>query len=136
MDNKPTTSELVIMVSGAVALVGSFLHFYGGASTWNGAIFPVFTLVGIFGAIQAAAIALPKFAGVKLPDNVLGWTWPQIHIVLGFYSAVLMVAQLINSTSGTKIGFWLLLIAGIGLLVGAVMLSKEKAGAAPGGPTA
>jgi hypothetical protein len=124
----PTTAEIVIMGAGAAALVGSFLHFYIGTSSWNGAIFPVFTMVGIFGAIMAAQIALTKYANVSLPDKVAGLTWPQIHFVLGFYCAVLMISQLINGTSGTKIGFWVMLAGGIGLLVGAVLLGKERSG--------
>jgi len=131
VDSKPTTAELVVLASGAVVFIFSFFDFYAGTS---GASFWPLLLAAIFGLVAALAIALPKFANVSLPDNVAGLSWNTLHLMLGFYCAAVMIGTLLESTSGTKIGFWLMLIGGIGLLVGAFLLNQERAGARGAGP--
>jgi hypothetical protein len=66
---------------------------------------------------------LVAFSDVDLPETVLGLTWDQIHLALGFQAALMMIAFLIRSNpySSFGIGFWLMLIAGVALLVGAIM---------------
>jgi hypothetical protein len=133
---KPTTAEIVILASGAVALVFSFFKFLGDTSAWGSPLlFPLATLPALLAALSAVVIGL-KLAGVSLPANVLGFTWPQIHLELGFFAALIAVCWLITDTLGAdrKIGFWLILIGSIGSLVGAILLRNE--GASTSGPTA
>src|SRR5262245_13578486 len=77
----PTPGEIVIMASGAVGLIFSFLHFYqspsivvagrsvggGGISAWSSGLFPVATLIPISLVVMAAVVALTRFANVSLP---------------------------------------------------------------------
>jgi hypothetical protein len=64
---------------------------------------------------------------------VLGFTFVQILIVLGLFSAVLGIGYLILDSGLDKgIGFWLLLLAGIGSLVGAVLTMNERKSVGPG----
>lgn len=134
MQGKPTTAEIVIIASGAVALVFSFLDwldFAGtGANAWESGFFPTYTLVGILGAAMAVVVALEAFAGTKLPRDVFGFTWPQIHLALGVYTALLSLSFLIVDKGGADmgIGFFLSLLASAGLVVGAVMLRNERPG--------
>jgi hypothetical protein len=137
VDTKPTPGEITIMVAGIVALIASFLAFVkspfeGGDSVnaWGKGLFPVATLMVIFVVVMAVQIALTKFANVNLPDRVAGFTWIQIHLVLGFFAALYAVAFLIRSDQGADkgIGFWFILAACIAALVGAILLSKERAG--------
>jgi len=134
----PTPAAIVLMASGAVALVGSFLDFFGndfgGASAWSSGLFPIATLMVIFAVVSGAVIALTRFAGVQLPSQVAGFSWMQIHLVLGFFAALYALAYLVVKTGGAdrKIGFWLVLIACIGSLVGAIMLQKEGTSTGPG----
>lgn len=135
----PTPAEIVIMASGAVALVGSFLDFTGfedfGSSAWSSGSFPVVTLMAIFAVISGVVVALRRFAGVALPGQWLGFSWPQIHLVLGFFAALYALAFLVLDTAADKkIGFWLILIGCVGSLVGAIMLTKEPTAAAGPGP--
>lgn len=134
MQNKPTTAEIIILVAGAAALLFSFFdwldfgRFGGGANAWDEGFLPTYTLVGIFGAGMAVFIALEIFANVKLPENVLGFSMPQVHLVLADYTALLTLSFLIVEKSGADmgIGFFISLIASIGLVVGAFMLGKER----------
>ena len=136
----PTPAEIVIMAGGAVALVGSFLDFIGvddfGSSAWASGNFPVVTLMAILATISGVVVALRRFAGVSLPQTWVGFTWNQIHLVIGFFATLYAVAFLLLDTAGDKkIGFWLILIGCIATLVGAIMLDKEGASTAgPGRP--
>ena len=140
MDKKLTTAEIVIVVAGAAALIGSFLAWYDvsgfTANAWDEGLFPTYTWVAIAGVLMALAIVLPKFANVDLPSAVLGFTWLQIHLILGFIATLLVVSYLIGPGEEFGIGFWLSLLAGIALLVGAVMLQREPAAAGDPPPLA
>jgi hypothetical protein len=131
---KLSPANIVILVAGAVMLVASFLGFYkidlpavlGGSRTfsaWSDGQFLIATLPALLGVVMAVQIALVTFANVDIPDSVLGLTWDQIHLALGFQAAVMMIAFLIRSKPYPDfgIGFWLMLLAGIALLVGAIM---------------
>ena len=128
MDGKaqPTTSELTIMIAGAVMLVASFLDFAGDTSAWGRYLFPVATLLPLYGLIMAVQIALTKFGGVSLPDRLVGFTWEQVHLVLGIMAGLMAVAWLITDTGDKQIGEWLEVLGGIALAVGAVMMQRER----------
>ena len=133
MNNKLTPPQLVIVIAGAVALIGSFLNWIefgdAGENAWGDGLFPTYTWIAVFGLIMLLAIVLPVFANVTLPRDVLGFTWPQLHLALGFFATLLAVSFLLVETGGydKAIGYWLSLLAAIGLLVGAVMLQREPA---------
>jgi hypothetical protein len=129
---KLSPADIVIIAGGAVMLIGSFLPFYSYASisfsAWSGAhsfgLFGISTVAVICGVVMAGQIAISDFAGsVTLPSAVLGLTWDQVHLALGFQAAILMLAFLARNSAGASrgIGFWLMLLAGITLLAGAVM---------------
>ena len=132
MTNKLSPAGIVILGAGVVMLIGSFLDFYSyagfGFNAWSGAqgfgIFGIATVVVLCGIVMAGQVAVATFASnVSLPDRVLGLTWDQIHLALGFQAALMMLAFLIRAKGGASfgIGFWFMLLAGIALLVGAVM---------------
>lgn len=117
-------SDIVIVVSGAVALIFSFFNWFDGINAWDTDLtFPLGTYIAIIGVIMAGHILLTQLAGVNLPARVLGFTWAQIHLVLGLYAALLAIGWLIMGPSGVdkKIGLWLSVLAGLALLVGAIM---------------
>jgi hypothetical protein len=152
MNKKPTTGGIVIVIAGAIVFLASFFAFYtfkaprvtfgattiGGTanySAWNkAALFPVSAIPAWIGLIMAVQVAATAWGGLRTPDRILGFTWPQIHVVLGFQAALLMLAYLIrdNSVLDFGFGFWLMLLGSIGLAVGGVMLTRE--GAAATGP--
>jgi hypothetical protein len=135
---KLSPANIVILAAGAVMLIGSFLAFYTisaadtGASSqsfsaWSGGqgvgIFGIATVAVLCGVVMAVQVALVAFANTNLPDRLLGLSWDQIHLALGFQAALLMVAFLIRSKNPASfgIGFWFMLLSGIALLVGAIM---------------
>ena len=129
---KLSPADIVILAAGAVMLIGSFLNFYTfagySASAWSGAnglgVFGIATVAVLCGVVMAAQVALAAFASsTTLPGRILGFTWDQLHLALGFQAALLMLSFLIRSKSPFTfgIGFWLMLLSAIALLVGAIM---------------
>jgi len=123
---QPTTSELIIMIAGAVMLVASFLDFRFDTSSWGSGNLPIATLLPLYGVVMAVQIGLTKFAGVNLPDQVAGFTWEQVQLVLGLLAGLMAVGWLLTDTGDKQIGLWLEMLGGIALAVGAVMMQRER----------
>ena len=138
MNNNVTPPQIIIMASGAVMLLGSFLKFFGDDNAWSSGGLPIVTLAAWIGIAMAVLIALQAFANVKLPDRVLTFTWPQLHLVLAAYAALLMIGWLLLKypvSLDRGIGFWLMFLGAAGLVVGAVMMRNESpASAGPSSP--
>jgi hypothetical protein len=127
VDNKqPTPGEITIMVAGAVMLIASFLDFALDTSSWGSGTFPIVTLIPIYGIIMAAQIALTKFANVHIAGRVAGFTWEQIHLVLGLFALLMSLGWIVSGIDEKGLGLWLLLLGSVGLVVGAVMLQRER----------
>ena len=151
---KLTPGEITIMVAGAVALIFSFFDFYGGAeipefelptgetvggggggsSLWSSGLLPVGTLMVIFCVVMALHIGLTKFTTVDVPERVAGFTWTQIHLVLGFFAALYAVAFLLTEGGDKEIGFWMVFLACVAAFAGAILLRNEREGAGPAPP--
>jgi hypothetical protein len=122
----PTTGEIIIMAAGAVMLVFSFVDFAGNTTAWGTFWFPIATLLPIYGVVMAVAIALAKFANVKLPDKVAGFTLTQLYVAVAAMAGLMAIAWLITDTGGKKIGQWFEILGGIALVVGAAFLQRER----------
>jgi predicted MFS family arabinose efflux permease len=122
----PTPGEITIMAAGAVMLVFSFLHFAGHISAWGSGLFPIATLLPLYGLVMGLQIALTKYAGVKLPATVLGFTWEQIQLALGIMAGLMALGWLVTDYGNKGIGAWFEIFGGIALVVGAVRLQQER----------
>jgi hypothetical protein len=153
--NKLTPGAIVILASAVVMLIASFLDFYkgkGGGSieiggveietgisapsvnAWGEGQFLIVSLVVLLALAAGILVALLVFGGIDLPDRVLSLTWNQVLLALGFQATIMMIANLIRSTGGfydRGIGLFLMLLAAIGLLVGAILREREAASPAP-----
>jgi hypothetical protein len=129
MNNKLSPANIVILASGAVTLVFSFLHFYGDESGFigKGFLFPISTLVALCGTAMAVVVVLKAFTSVSLPEKVLGFAWVQVHLILALFSLLIMIGYLIGNTPDKQVGFYFMLLGSIGLMAGAVLLMKEAA---------
>ena len=122
----PTPGEIVIMAAGGAMLVFSFLHFAGDTSAWGRGLFPIATLLPAYGVLMALQVVLTKFAGVKLPASVLGFTWEQVHLALGAMAALMAIGWLFTDYGDKQVGAWFEILGGIALVVGAVLLQRER----------
>jgi hypothetical protein len=138
---KLSPANVVILAAGVVILIGSFMAFYkvsvagsGSVSVnaWDRGQFMIATLPALLGSFMALQVGLVAFGHIDMPNRLLGLTWDQVHLVLSLQAALLMLSFLartrpsatfdtirIETTLG--IGFWLMLVAAIGLVAGAFM---------------
>jgi hypothetical protein len=99
-------------------------------SAWNNdGLFPLTILPLFYGLIMAVQIALAKFANVRFPERLVGFTWPQVHIALGINAALIMLAYLVIEKEPLDfgIGFFFMLIGALALAVGAFLYQREEA---------
>ena len=122
----PTPGEITIMAAGAVMIIFSFLHFAADRSAWGSHLFPIATLLPIYGLVMALQIALTKFASLNLPATVLGFTWEQVHLALGAMAALMAFGWLVTDYGDKQIGMWFEILGGFALVVGAVLLQRER----------
>ena len=136
MKKQPTPATWVILGGAVVMLIGSFLDFYKvdafgfsqSYSAWSGDLFfPESIIPVLCGLAMGVHVALTTFADVKLPERIAGLGWNQIHLALGIQAGLMMVFWLFTNKLGydAGIGFWLMLISGIALAVGAVLRQQE-----------
>jgi hypothetical protein len=136
MKNQPKPGQIVLMASGVLMLIFSFFNFYdidlGGfgsktAKVWSSdGGFPLSWWPVLFGVAIAVLVALTVFANISLPSDILGFTWKQIYFILAFTSFFILLGFALADSSGKGIGLWLMFIASIGLIVGAVMELLDK----------
>jgi hypothetical protein len=125
-EQSPTPGEITIMAAGAVMIIFSFVSFAGDRNSWGKGLFPVATLLPLYGLVMGLQIALTKFASLKLPRSVLGFSWEQIHLALGAMAALMAFGWLLTDYGNKQIGMWFEILGGIALVVGAVMLQRER----------
>jgi hypothetical protein len=133
-DNRVTRAEIVIIAAGTVTVIGAFLPFWevplvGSTNAWGRLLFPIATLMPIFGLVMAVQVAATRFGNVRFPERVLGFTWPQVHLVLGSFAALLALCYLVldKGVMSFGLGYWIVLLGCLGLVTGAVMLEREPA---------
>ena len=129
--SSPTPAELTILIAGAVMLIGSFFDFAGSVNAWGTYLFPVATLLPLYGTVMALEIGLTKFANVSLPQRVAGFTWEQVHLVLGLLAGFMAVGWLITDISSRGFGYWLEVLGGIAIAAGAVVLRPIPGNSGP-----
>jgi hypothetical protein len=131
-DSPPTPAELTILIAGAVMLVGSFFDFAGSTNAWGTYLFPLATLLPLYGTLMALQIGLRKFANVTLPDVVVGFTWEQAQLVFGLLAGFMAIGWLVTDIGSKGIGYWLEVLGGLAIAAGAVVLQRERDAGATG----
>jgi len=121
-----TPGEITIMAAAAVMLIFSFVSFAGNTNSWGKGLFPIATLLPLYVLLMGLQIALTKFASLKLPHAVLGFSWEQIHLALGTMAALMAIGWLITDVGSKQIGGWFEILGGIALVVGAVLIQRER----------
>ena len=121
-----TPGEITIMAAGAVMIIFSFVSFESDQSAWAKGLFPVATLLPLYGLVMGLQLALTRFAPVRLPRSVLGFTWEQIHLALGAMAALMAIGWMFTDAPNKQIGMWFEILGGIALVVGAVLLQRER----------
>jgi hypothetical protein len=130
MKRQMTVAQLIVVVSAAVTLLFSFFPFLGvggfdeaDTNAWGSGVFPLATYPAVIAVVIGVLVALTAFAGVKLPERVLSYSWPQIYAAAALFALVIMLGWLILDKGGSslKYGAVLMLIGTVGLVLGTTM---------------
>jgi hypothetical protein len=132
---EPTPADMVILGAGVVILIASFLPVLGGdesRSAWGSVLFPLYVIPVLLGVIMAGQTALALFTSASVPGGILGIEWRRLGLILGGFAALVMICFLIGDAGfnvgdspDKKVGFWLELLAALGLAAGAFMRLQE-----------
>jgi hypothetical protein len=136
VQHKLSPGGWVVLVSGALIFLASFLPFYEisfpgvslSTTAWDSGNFLLTALPAILGGLMAAQLALVTFARFEMNDRVLGMTWVQFHVAVALQVLVMMVAFAVRDTTGgfdRGTGLFGMLLAAVGLFVGALMRRRE-----------
>jgi len=147
-ENKPTPGVIVLLASGTVVFIASFLHWFSESSktanAWSKGFRFLTTLPVVISVVIIVLVVLATFSGAKLPTTVGGLSTMQLVLVLSVWAALMMLCFLVGQagvtvrgvTSGVNksIGFWLALLGTIGMVLGAVLSLLQPAAPAPPPP--
>jgi len=141
---KLTPGEIVIAVSGIVLLIFSFFPWYkiggasvtiggqtygGGSVSWNGWEDPnqLASIIAILiGVVMAAHVIITRAAGVSMPERIGSVGWGVFYLVGGIVSFVFLLLKFLDYNDATKFGFYISLLASLGLAVGGFLCGKER----------
>jgi hypothetical protein len=131
MKKQITVASLVMGVGALVVLIFSFLTFYESSASsefssnaWGGDIgLAPMTFLPVLLAIVLLVLVILDLTGVKLPEKVLTFTWPQIYVFLGISTAGMMLGWLLTSPEGLDkgAGLILMLLGSLAMAAGSVM---------------
>ncbi|MDW3220828.1 MAG: hypothetical protein R8F63_19670 [Acidimicrobiales bacterium] len=149
-DIKPST--IMLIAGGVVLAISTFLDWaeigfnidfddvFGsgspdlGVSGWENDAFGLFGIfVFLIGAAVAGGVAAQQFAGVKMPDKILGFDHNQLHFMLGMIAFVPLFGFFLGGPS--EIGVLLGFIASAVIVAAAVMDMRATDGGGGEAPT-
>jgi hypothetical protein len=135
MQSKLTRGEFTLLAAGVALIVGSFAPFYTGSggfsvNAWHSGLSPISLYPLFAGAFSAGVVALRRFANAQLAIRLGSYTWEQLHVLLGLFALIIVLGYFFTDKGGAGfgLGFWLTFGGAIALFVGALMLSRERAG--------
>ncbi len=124
----PTPGEITIMAAGAVMLIFSFLHFAGGHGA-PGAVglFPIATLLPLYGLVMAAADRADQVRRrSSCPSPYSASPGSRSTSRSALMAGLMALGWLLTDYGRQGIGLWFEILGGIALVVGAVLLQRER----------
>jgi hypothetical protein len=108
---KLTLGQAIVMITGVLMFVWGFLPWYsdagGSANAWSTETIPGLLLTATWVPILSLAIVVfiaIKVFGNGFPDTVLGFTWAQLAIVVGFIDVLISLGFLVANRSLGSLG--------------------------------
>jgi hypothetical protein len=106
-----TLGQAIVIVTGVLLFIWGFLPWYsdagGSANAWSTETIPGLLLTATWVPILSLAIVVfiaIKVFGNGFPDSVLGFTWAQLSIVVGFIDVLISLGFLVANRSLGSLG--------------------------------
>lgn len=137
MPRQLTLAQLIVILSAAVTLLFSFFPFLGVSgfdavtrNAWGSGIFPLGTYPALIAAAIGILVAITALGGVKLPERVVTFSWPQIFAAASLFALLIMLGYLIveKGSLSLQYGAVLMLLGTVGLVIGTTMELLGKGG--------
>jgi hypothetical protein len=118
---KPAVGQAIVMVTGVLLFIWGFLPWYsdagGSANAWSTATIPGLLLTATW--VPLLSLALVVFVAIKVfvdgfPDKLLGFSWPQLSMVVGVFDVLITLGYLVANRRLGNLGS---LNLGIGLIL-------------------
>ena len=142
MNNDVESSTVMLIAGGAVLFISTFLDWFSvgdggfsyGANAWE---VNAFGLLGIFcaaiGVVIGGSAVADNVGNVSLPDQLLGFTAKQVHLILSSFALLITVGFLFRGDVG--IGLILGLLASGVMVAGSFMAMQPADGNGDAPPT-
>jgi hypothetical protein len=136
MPAQPSRGELVVIAGALAALIGSFAPWFSAPSgfsspnAWDVVYAPVSLYPLFAGLISGGVAALRRFANSTPAFRLGGYSWEQVHVLLGLLALLIALGFLFadRTGAGLGLGFWFTLGGSVALFVGALMMQREPRG--------
>ena len=138
--NDVSPGKLTIIIGGLVVFLFSFFPWISAGgfsrSAWSSGMLPVATWAPLCALAATVLIALPAFAGMKLPEKVLDFTIDQLVLILAAFSFLIVFGYAVTDKGGASVGFGVVfgLLGAIAQLVG-IYMDRAGVGTHPGSAT-
>jgi hypothetical protein len=108
---KLTLGQAIVMVTGVLLFIWGFLPWYsdagGSANAWSTETIPGLVLTATW--VPLLSLAIVVFIAIKVfgngfPDSVLGFSWAQLAIVVGFIDVLISLGFLVANRSLGSLG--------------------------------
>ena len=135
---KLTPGEMVIAISGVVLLIFSFFKWYSieftllgqtvGASRngWEGPSAFLSVVAILIGLVMAAHVIVNKLAGVEMPERLGSVGWGVFYLAGGVIAFLFLIIKWLDNNDFVKFGFYISILASLGLAVGGFMTARER----------
>lgn len=131
---EPTFGQAIVIVTGVLLFIWSFLPWYsdagGSANAWSTVTIPGLVMTATW--VPVLSLALVIFLAIKVfgngfPDTILGFSWPQLCIVAGFFDVLISLGFLVANRSFLHLGAGLILtfITSLVMLAGGIFDQLE-----------
>jgi len=106
-----TLGQAIVMVTGVLLFIWGFLPWYsdagGSANAWSTETIPGLLLTATW--VPLLSLAIVVFTAIKVfgngfPDSVLGFSWAQLAIVVGFIDVLISLGFLVANRSLGSLG--------------------------------
>jgi hypothetical protein len=106
-----TLGQAIVMVTGVLLFIWGFLPWYsdagGSANAWSTETIPGLLLTATW--VPLLSLAIVVFVAIKVfgngfPDSVLGFSWAQLSIVVGFIDVLISLGFLVANRSLGSLG--------------------------------